>query len=69
MSFHDILRASTAQGSLSGTGDTNMGSFLLNLVANRSKQTAHAGEDEGVGLPGHSFLVATAVDVCEGNWE
>ena len=30
MSSHDV------QASLSGTGDINKGSFLLNLVANRS---------------------------------
>ena len=31
-----MLRASTAHSSLSRTGDTNRGNFLLNLVANRS---------------------------------
>ena len=33
---HDRLSASTAHAWGSGTGDTNCGSLLLNLVANRS---------------------------------
>ena len=36
MSSHEMFKASTAQASLSRTGDTNQDSFLLNLVANRS---------------------------------
>ena len=36
MFSHDMLRVSTVQASLSGTEDTNRGTLLLNLVANRS---------------------------------
>ena len=34
---HGRLSASTATASESGTGDTNRGNLLLNLVANRSE--------------------------------